>query len=377
MATLARSGSPGAALALVALTCACGPIVKQAAFSERPETVRPGSLLGPFEGRVVERDTGRPIEGALVRASWLFERGIGSPVAYDARTYPTATDPDGRYVVPRLRDLPAGLSARLARFTLTVYRKGFVIYRSDRVFSGARPRIDFAQYDNLVRLARWSPGMSHARHLLFGGGHLAFGPAMAEERAAAAAELARGEDDVPGEDQRPALAPDAPEPAPDAREAPELLSEDDVREVTGFSGRFVRAPLNDPSDATSTAHFRAVDKPERFDVAVRLWRLEPDALAEKFEALKQTLPQVRDLSEPGDRAFMAAQDDIRGLGFLDAATGSVVLLTCGTDLCRSEDHLSRLARRVAERLSGEAPASLPSEELLPLEDDAASEMDAE
>ena len=55
----------------------CGPIVEQAPFAYRPDTMTPGDLLGPFDGIVVDAETDRPIAGALVAGSWAFERGIG------------------------------------------------------------------------------------------------------------------------------------------------------------------------------------------------------------------------------------------------------------------------------------------------------------
>src|SRR5258706_1823513 len=72
-----------AAFAILSLSLlgACAPVVQVASFPARPDTAVPGDLLGPFDGRVVDADSGKPIAGALVFASWGFEigRGLTSP----------------------------------------------------------------------------------------------------------------------------------------------------------------------------------------------------------------------------------------------------------------------------------------------------------
>jgi hypothetical protein len=52
---------------------------------------------GPFEGRVVDQDTGQPIEGAVVFVRWDLQR-ITSPVFFDAKE--VLTDKEGRFYIP-------------------------------------------------------------------------------------------------------------------------------------------------------------------------------------------------------------------------------------------------------------------------------------
>src|SRR5690349_21719697 len=66
------------ALLFAALAGCAGPRA-EAPFPARPDTVIPGDLSGPFEGRVVDAGTGKPVEGAAVLASWAFESGVGLP----------------------------------------------------------------------------------------------------------------------------------------------------------------------------------------------------------------------------------------------------------------------------------------------------------
>src|SRR5262249_10582759 len=143
----------------------CGPIIETGTFPARPDSVRVADLLGPYDGKVVDGDSERPVQGALVAASWAFERGIGVEGPLDAEEVVTQAGGAGRSAVPRLDRLPTGLSARVRRFTLIVYQRGYVGWRSDRRFPGRDARRDFSQRGNLVRLERWQPAYTHAQHL--------------------------------------------------------------------------------------------------------------------------------------------------------------------------------------------------------------------
>src|SRR5271154_1676800 len=107
------------------------PIVARAPFAARPDTVEPGDLLGPYSGQIVDVISGKPISGALVQGSWSFEIGQALTAPAGAQVTTISSDADGRYVVPRLPEVPA-VSARVASFTLIVYKRGYVAYRSDR-----------------------------------------------------------------------------------------------------------------------------------------------------------------------------------------------------------------------------------------------------
>ncbi|MCK5798570.1 MAG: hypothetical protein KAI47_15365, partial [Deltaproteobacteria bacterium] len=178
------------AILLVAPGC-LGPIVTRAPFPQRPESVKRGSRLGPFEGRVLDADTQKPLEKTRIWCSWAFNRGIGTPAPEATRSFETVTDPDGHYLVPRLKTLPLGLSTRLAHFTLIAYRRGYVAYRHEWRFSApGRHRRDFSQLANVIRLTRWSSELSHAKHWLYLGGPPSIRSMSPKDLLAAAADLA-------------------------------------------------------------------------------------------------------------------------------------------------------------------------------------------
>jgi hypothetical protein len=140
-----------------------------------------------------------------------------------------------------------------------------------------------------------------------------------------------------------------------------LLTSDDVRTVTGYAGAFTTGRLGGPRTAAYDAfHLRAVDRPERYDVAVRVWRPERAKLTARYEELLSSLPGSKQNDEVADRSFTVRQGEILGLGFLDRTTETVVLLTCGRGQCTKESHLLQLGRTVEKNLSKLAPP--PDEE---------------
>ncbi len=353
--------------ALGAWAAACGPMVESARFPVRPDSVRPADLLGPYDGIVLDADTDRPIAGALVAASWAFERGIGLQAPSAAREIVVESGVDGRYAIPRLTDLPGadmpgGMSTRLRRFTLIVYRRGHVAWRSDRRFgqgdaAGGGRRRDFSQLGNRVRLEKWQPGFKHAEHLVFlGGGE--------KVRAAAAWELQPAALELEGEKAAAGLENEAGTGAGRATplDIEHLLSDDEIRGVTGFVGKFEDGKLTDlpTTEFYDSRHFKAIDKPEGYDVGLRVWRLGPAAADAQYRKLLDELPGAHATDEMGDASLRARSGEINGLAFLVRERGVVASLTCGASQCPEGAQLLKLAKLVESRLPDLPPEPVPA-----------------
>src|SRR5262245_59801498 len=342
-----RSASSANVLArLLFLTSAmsgCGPMIESAPFPVRPDSVRPADLLGPYDGIVVDADSDRPIAGATVAAAWAFERGIGFRAPAGAQEFVTETGADGRYVVPKLDEFPSGASMRIRRFTLIVYHRGHVAWRSDRLFPGREARRDFSQRGSRVRLERWQPSMRHSEHVVFVGGSERVRTVAAWELQAAALEL-EGQ-------QVPAAR--APEGEPSAPAAPttavpldisKLLSDDEIRGVTGYVGKFEDGKLTDlpTTEFYDSRHFKAAGKSEAYDVGLRVWRLGTAAAEVQFRKLQSTLPEAKTTDEVGDASFRARSGGIAALVYLVRERGVVVSMTCGGSQCTEPGQLVKL-----------------------------------
>ena len=365
-----RSGVCANVLAtLLFLFAGCGPMIEAAPFPVRPDSVRPADLLGPYDGIVLDADTDRPIAGATVAAAWAFERGIGFHAPAGAHEFVTETGADGRYIVPKLDDLPGGASMRVRRFTLIVYHRGHVAWRSDRLFPGREARRDFSQRGSRVRLERWQSTLRHAEHVVFLGGGARVRTVAAWELQAAALEL-EGQ-------QVPAAAAGAGEPSAPAvattavpLDIAKLLSDDEIRGVTGYVGKFEDGKLTDlpTTEFYDSRHFKAAGKAESYDVGLRVWRLGTAAAEVQFRKLMSTLPEAKTTDEVGDASFRARSGGIAALVYLVRERGVVVSMTCGGSQCTEPGQLVKLAKLVESRLpelppetSRVEPAAKPEE----------------
>jgi hypothetical protein len=337
--------------AAVSLLAGCAPIVDRASFPDRPDSLRPGDLLGPFDGLVLDSETERPVAGATVAASWAFERGIGLTGPLGSREVVVETGADGRYRIPELDDLPGGGSTRVRRFTLIVYHRGHIGWRSDRRFPDGKARRDFSQRGNRVRLEKWQPAMQHHRHLVFLGGGDAVRTAAAWEVQPASLELEGGAPGAAG------LAGTGPEAGPKKLDTTALLSEDEVRGVTGYAGKFQIGKLTDlaTTEFYDSRHFKAEGKTEAFDVALRVWLLGQAGAEAQYRKLLGELPGAKVADEIGDSSLRAKTAEVTGVAFLLRDRGAVVSVTCGVSQCTDPEMVLRLAKLVESHL-GELPA---------------------
>jgi hypothetical protein len=353
-----------AAAPLVVALAGCAATAVQAPFPVRPDTVVPGDLAGPFDGQVLDAQSGKPVEGAAVLGSWAFQTGDGrlsGPAT--ARFVLAQTDADGRYRIGRLSELTDG---RLDRFTLIVYKQGYIGYRSDRRFEDFSPRRDFAQSGNVARLDHPPSDLSHVRHLRFIG---AGGPLL--PRLSSELQLASVEAETMGVE----TAAEKEAPAGAGLDASLLLKPDEVKAATGYKGTFTVDKLGDiPSTANyDSVHFAAESEPEKYDVGLRVFRLDPQVVERQFEVMVRELPGAEEKNEVGDRSVRAREADILALGALDRAHGVILLFTCGEAQCKDFETMAtlmkrmftripRLGRAVVEKPAAKAPGEQPSEQ---------------
>lgn len=329
-------------------------MVENAPFPARPDSVRPADLLGPYDGVVIDADSERPIAGALVAASWAFERGVGLQAPLGSREVVTETGADGRYQIARLQNLPSGMSTRIRRFSLIVYHRGHVAWRSDRRFPGREARRDFSQRGNRVKLEKWQPTFLHSEHLVFLGGGGRVRTASAWELQNAALELEGERGATPGLGVPVAAAAITP------LDITSVLTQDEIRGVTGYSGRFEDGKLTDlpTTEFYDSRHFKAQGKPESFDVGLRVWRLGGAAAEVQYQRLLTELPGAAIKDEVGDASLRAKSGQIHGLAFLVRSRGVVVSLTCGASQCTEPGQILKLAKLVESRLPELPPEPL-------------------
>ena len=115
-------------------------------------------------GQVVDAQTGEPIEGAAVFIYW-GKRGSGPPglaaETVEVEVAEDLTDATGEFSVPKYWTW-------FKHYQMAVYKKGYVCWRSNKIFPSFEERRDF-KFKNgmIVRLKRFKEEYSKEKHALY------------------------------------------------------------------------------------------------------------------------------------------------------------------------------------------------------------------
>lgn len=341
----------------VGLLAACSPIVRPPEFAGARDHVAETSLVGPFDGQITDGTTNAPISDATVVGVWSYDRGDGLIGPQGSETMVVKSDRAGRYRIAGAPEAVRGRSVRLVSFTLFVYKRGYLGYRSDVPYDGGK-RSEFVGRHNEIALRKWSSNDSHAEHLVM----LAPPPEIERltdwERGPANVALWRA--------QRGAITtgPDKPaQPTIDLLDATALLPPEEVRRRTQFTDPF---EVSDFVDLARThfyhgVHLRAVDREEAWDVGYRVWSDPPGGLDPVLATFNETLPGVEASGDITPETFVFDSEAVRAVAFLDRERKIGVLLTCGGMQCVDVETALVLARYIHDHLDALTTAPAPAD----------------
>lgn len=84
---------------------------------------------GPYQGRVIDADSGAPIEGAAVVGVWKLEAyGGPEPASVYCDTCETSTDKNGQFIVPKAFCFNLWPLAKLGMPQFVVFKPGYLSY---------------------------------------------------------------------------------------------------------------------------------------------------------------------------------------------------------------------------------------------------------
>ena len=319
------------------------------------DLVTDASLLGPFDGQVVDATTSEPIAEATVVAVWSYDRGDGFIGPWGAETSSVTTDAAGRYRIPPARLSVRGATARLVDAYLIVYKRGYAGYRSDAIPTGG-PRSDFTVRHNRVELRKWQNSDSHAEHLLFLSPPRPLHKAVRWEADLANLDLFRALGGAGGPavlvaEEEETGKPAAPVAA-EVLDATALLTPDEVRQRTGYTEAF---EVKDLTDLKRTGfyhgvHLQAIDSDERHDLALRVWSAPPGGMDPVAATIQETFGKVKPAGDITPETWSTTSDGVHAIGFVDREQKIGVLLTCGDQQCHDLDTALILAKHVYRNL---------------------------
>lgn len=355
------------------LLVGCAPLVRPATFVGARDQVTDATLLGPFDGQVVDVSTGEPIAEAMVVGVWAYDRGDGFIGPHGSETYVTSTDAAGRY-----RILPAKLAVRasalrLTSFHIVVYKRGYLGYRSDARFEGGT-RPDFNVRHNKVELRKWRETDSHAEHLLFLASPKVLRKTTQWEEELANLDLFRQQGGAGGPVATTSPTGPVATNEPQWLDASGVLTPDEVRTRTHYADAFEQEDLPD-LDRTSFyhgVHLRAQGRDEPWDIAYRVWRVPPDGLDPVVSTIQETMGNVKPSNEITPETWLVSAEGLHAVAFVDREAKVGVMLSCGDQQCVDLETAIILAKtlyRNLERLrmipAPRPAAAKPTEPLAP------------
>jgi len=121
-----------------------------------------GCAYLPITGTVVDAETGKPIEGAVVLVEWTIKKGIGDKHTESVKVAEVLTDKDGKF------DLPGCYRPFVEAPDLTIYKRGHVAWNNKFIFPNYKERTDF-KWENgyLFKLEEFIDAHFHNDHVSF------------------------------------------------------------------------------------------------------------------------------------------------------------------------------------------------------------------
>jgi len=117
---------------------------------------------GTLRGKVVDAETGAPIEGAVAMAEWTKTKGLGNTYTVSAKVVEAVSDKDGNI------ELDGYYSPFVDKPDLTIYRKGYVAWNNQLIFPSYSVREGFDWKSGQVfRMEKFKEGYSFFKHLEF------------------------------------------------------------------------------------------------------------------------------------------------------------------------------------------------------------------
>lgn len=120
------------------------------------------SAYSDMNGSVIDAETGKPIEGAVVLVEWTKTKGIGLTHTESFKVVEVFTDKDGKFAVSGVSDPFVNAP------DLTVYKKGYVCWNNKNIFPDYKQRSDFKwSYSYTVRIIKFNDKYSYNDHVSF------------------------------------------------------------------------------------------------------------------------------------------------------------------------------------------------------------------
>lgn len=117
---------------------------------------------GTLQGKIVDAETGAPIEGAVAMAEWTKTKGLGNTYTVSAKVLEAVSDKEGTF------ELGGCYSPFVDKPSLTIYKKGYVAWNNEYIFPDWAKRVGFEWKSGQVfRMEKFREDYSYNSHRSF------------------------------------------------------------------------------------------------------------------------------------------------------------------------------------------------------------------
>ena len=115
-----------------------------------------------ISGKVIDAETGQPIEGAIILVEWTKTHGFGNTYTTSEKVAEVLSDNNGIVNIP-------GYDVRFVNDPdITIYKPGYVAWSNQWIFPDTRKRTDFEWKDGYAFiLEKFKEGYSYVKHESF------------------------------------------------------------------------------------------------------------------------------------------------------------------------------------------------------------------
>ena len=122
-----------------------------------------GGCSAEITGTVVDAETGKPIEGAVVLVEWTMIKGVpGMTHTESYKVIEIVTDKFGKYTIPRV------INPLVHSPDITIYKKGYVAWNNKLIFPDYKKRTEFNLADNIFhKMEKFKTEYDYSNHQAF------------------------------------------------------------------------------------------------------------------------------------------------------------------------------------------------------------------
>jgi len=120
-----------------------------------------GICNAEITGRVVDAETGKPVEGAVVLVQWTMTKGVPGMTHHEVhKIIEMETPQNGKIAIPKT------FSPLINKPEIVIFKEGYIAWRSDIIYPGWQKRKDLSDF-LVIKMEKFKEEFSRYEHYGF------------------------------------------------------------------------------------------------------------------------------------------------------------------------------------------------------------------